>query len=44
MTFGPDFELIWGHPTGQPDEISSGKFADVDKPKCTLFRKNVRKS
>ena len=24
MTFDPDYDFIWGHPTGQPDEISSG--------------------
>ena len=30
MTFDPDLNLIWGHPTEQPGKISSGMFADVD--------------
>ena len=44
MTFDPDFDLMRGHPTGQPDEISLGMFADVDKPSCALFRKCSHKS
>ena len=44
MTFDPDFDVIWGHLTGQLDEISSRMFADVDKPSCTLFRKSAHKS
>ena len=42
-TFDPDFDLIWGHPTGQ-QKISSGMFADIDKPSCSSCRKSVHKS
>ena len=44
MTFDPEYDLIRGRPTGQPDEIRSGMFADVDKPSCALFRKSAHKS
>ena len=44
MTFDPDFDLKWGQPTEQPNEICSGMFADVDKPSCTLFRKGAHES
>ena len=36
MNFDPDFDLMRGHPIGQPDEISSGMFANVDKPSVKL--------
>ena len=42
MTIDPDFDHPWGQPTGQPNEISSGMFADVDS--CTLFRQRAHKS
>ena len=42
MNFDPDCDLIWCHLIGQPDEISSGMFADVDKPSCTLFHRSAR--
>ena len=44
MTIGPDFHLTSGRPAGQPDEISSGMFADVYRPSCSLFRKRAHKS
>ena len=44
VTFDSDFDLIWRHPTEQPEEISSGMFADADNPKCSLFPKSAHKS
>ena len=44
MTFGPDFDLIWGHPTWQQGEISSAMFIDINNPSCLLFHKHARKS
>ena len=44
MTFDPEFDFMWGHPTGQQDKISSEMFADIDKPTCPLCHKNAHKS
>ena len=44
MTFNPDWDLIWGFPFGQQSKISSGMFADIDKPCCTLCRKSAHTS
>ena len=41
MTFDPDCDLILGFPFGQQGKISSGVFADIDKPSGTLCRKSA---
>ena len=44
MTFDPILTLYEVTLTGQLDEISSGMFADVNKPSWALFRKSAHKS
>ena len=44
MTFDADFDLHWGHQTWKQGKISSGMFADIEKPSCPLFRKSAHKS
>ena len=41
ITFNPDCDLIWGFPFGQQGKVSSGMFADIDKPSGTLCRKSA---
>ena len=44
ITFDPDFNLIWRHPTWQQGKISSEMFADINNPSCLLFHKHACKS
>ena len=44
ITFDPEFDLLWGHPTGQQGKISTEMFANIDKPSDPLCRKGAHKS